>query len=163
MAEYYEDFIKIFTEGFSRDVYCHFPEGLFFGSLDEGACFLNMSTMAISQQQPEESEWIRMRIVDGTVFNSAIGSGNEKLKSSIVFVEFDLFWPQSQSKKKILEIESDLDSLFLNIKFRTGTGDSEEIYSQQDSPKAVVSERTATGKNVFNEKNITYSFVRRFY
>lgn len=155
---YLEDLTNRFTQNFSQDIVCHFPDGFYLGATDLGSVYLNMNTMSAVPAQPTNDYWLRMKVTEGVTLNSSITDGTGQWKRSLIFVEFDILWPENLSRKRMQQtIEPAIDDLFLNYKYRSDDGS--EVYAQQDAPKVINSITRATGMNKFNEKAIMYTFV----
>tara|TARA_R110002153_G_scaffold53924_1_gene149944 strand:- start:347 stop:838 length:492 start_codon:yes stop_codon:yes gene_type:complete len=158
---YNEDLTALFVNGFSEDIVTNFVDGYYNGATDQGSTFINMSSFTPGQSQPTDAYWMSFAVTESFTLNDSILDGQNKQKRMLVFVDFSIFWPEELSKKYLnTVIEPTLDSIFLNVSYRSADGS--EVYSQQDQPKDVTSITRATGTNKWNRKDITYFFVVKY-
>ena len=161
---YQKDLQELYAQNFDSDVVTHFPDGLFYGALDLGAIYINLLTGVDQPDQPDAGDdvyFVRFSVSDGVTFNDTIQDGVTQTKRLLTFVEVSVFFPETRSKKQLVdEIEPRLDEIFLNLKFR-GSDDS-EIFNQQDSPRLVTDVSRSGNGNPWNRKDIQYPFLVRY-
>lgn len=162
MSVFNSELTDLFFDNFDLDYVVHFPDGVYRGVIDEGAIFINMSTGASVADQPANDYWLRFYTTETITTNTTIQDGQNQLKQSVVVVTVEAYWPVSQSRKKLdTEIETKLDEIFLNKKFKGTSGF--EYFNQQDFPKNVSNVIRASNGDVFNSKLIFYPFNVRHY
>lgn len=157
MVDFEQAIMKEFKNSFNEDVACYFRNGYVDTDLgyEFAPAYVNMLSDSFVQK-PEGDVFISTAITYGTTINGSIGLSI--VKEDLFSLNFRIYTPSGKSFKKEKDLESVLDSIFLNKAFDFSDF---SIYSDTDSPKDT-SRDGPTKDGGYFIKSINYRMICRY-